>query len=111
MLIIGVPLGLIAGYQGGMTDEVLLRIMDVLRSFPTIVLALAVVAATGQSLVNVILVIGFLASPIFVRLVRSEVLALRSSGFIESAIAAGNPTWRILIVHLFRHLQIIHLLL
>ena len=100
MLIIGVPLGLIAGYKGGMIDEVLLRIMDVLRSFPSIVLALAVVAATGQSLVNVILVIGFLDSPIFARLVRSEVLALRSSGFIESAIAAGNPTWRILIVHL-----------
>ncbi len=100
MLLIGVPLGLIAGYQGGMVDEIVLRAMDVLRSFPSIVLALAVVAATGQSLVNVVLVIGFLDAPIFARLVRSEVLALRSSGFVESAIAAGNPTWRILFVHL-----------
>jgi len=100
MLAIGVPLGLIAGYQGGMVDEIVLRAMDVLRSFPSIVLALAVVAATGQSLVNVVLVIGFLDAPIFARLVRSEVLALRSSGFVESAIAAGNPTWRILFVHL-----------
>lgn len=100
MLVVGVPLGLIAGYKGGMIDEVVLRTMDVLRSFPSIVLALAVVAATGQSLVNVVIVIGFLDAPIFARLVRSEVLALRSSGFVESAIAAGNPTWRILFVHL-----------
>lgn len=100
MLVIGVPLGLIAGYKGGMIDEVVLRVMDVLRSFPSIVLALAVVAATGQSLVNVVIVIGFLDAPIFARLVRSEVLALRSSGFVESAVAAGNPTWRILFVHL-----------
>ncbi len=100
MLLIGVPLGLIAGYKGGVIDEIVLRIMDVLRSFPSIVLALAVVAATGQSLVNVVLVIGFLDAPIFARLVRSEVLALRSSGFVESAVAAGNPTWRILFVHL-----------
>jgi peptide/nickel transport system permease protein len=100
MLVIGVPLGLIAGYKGGMIDEVVLRTMDVVRSFPSIVLALAVVAATGQSLVNVVLVIGFLDAPIFTRLVRSEVLALRSSGFVDSAVAAGNPTWRILFVHL-----------
>lgn len=100
MLVVGVPLGLIAGYKGGVIDEIVLRIMDVLRSFPSIVLALAVVAATGQSLVNVVLVIGFLDAPIFARLVRSEVLALRSSGFVESAVAAGNPTWRILFVHL-----------
>lgn len=100
MLVIGVPLGLVAGYQGGIVDEVLLRIIDVLRAFPTIVLALAVVAATGQSLVNVVLVIGFLDAPIFARLVRSEVLVLRSGGFVKAAIAAGNPTWRLLFVHL-----------
>ncbi|MSO65528.1 MAG: ABC transporter permease [Alphaproteobacteria bacterium] len=100
MLLIGVPLGLYAGYVGGIVDEVLLRIMDVVRSFPSIVMALAVVAATGQSVVNVVLVIGVLDSPIFARVVRAEVLALRSSAFIESAIAAGNPTWRILFVHL-----------
>ena len=100
MLLIGVPFGLYAGYVGGLTDEILLRIMDVVRSFPSIVLALAVVAATGQSLVNVVLVIGLLDSPIFARIVRSEVLALRSSPFVEAAVAAGNPTWRILFVHL-----------
>ena len=99
-LTIGVPVGLIAGYRGGILDEVLMRIFDGLRVFPSIILALAVVAATGQSLLNVVLVLGFLDSPVFARLVRSEVLSLRSSIFVESAIAAGNPTWRILFLHL-----------
>ncbi len=99
-LAIGLPVGLIAGYRGGILDEVLMRIFDGLRVFPSIILALAVVAATGQSLLNVVLVLGFLDSPVFARLVRSEVLALRSSIFVESAIAAGNPTWRILFFHL-----------
>jgi peptide/nickel transport system permease protein len=99
-VLIGVPVGLIAGYRGGLLDEVLMRFFDGLRVFPSIILALAVVAATGQSLINVVLVLGFLDSPVFARVVRSEVLALRSSIFVESAIAAGNPTWRILFVHL-----------
>lgn len=97
---IGIPVGLVAGYHGGMLDEVLMRFFDGLRVFPSIILALAVVAATGQSLLNVILVLGFLDSPVFARVVRSEVLALRSSVFVESAVAAGNPTWRTLFVHI-----------
>jgi peptide/nickel transport system permease protein len=99
-LLIGVPVGLIAGYRGGMLDEVLMRFFDGLRVFPSIILALAVVAATGQSLLNVILVLGILDSPVFARVVRAEVLSLRSSNFVESAVAAGNPTRRILFVHL-----------
>ena len=99
-VLIGVPVGLIAGYQGGILDEVLMRIFDGLRVFPSIILALAVVAATGQSLINVVLVLGFLDSPVFARLVRAEVLTLRSSIFVESAVSAGNPTWRILFLHL-----------
>ena len=99
-VLIGVPVGLIAGYRGGILDEVLMRIFDGLRVFPSIILALAVVAATGQSLINVVLVLGFLDSPDFARLVRAEVLTLRSSIFVESAVAAGNPTWRILFLHL-----------
>ena len=99
-VLIGVPVGLIAGYRGGILDEVLMRIFDGLRVFPSIILALAVVAATGQSLINVVLVLGFLDSPVFARLVRAEVLTLRSSIFVESAVSAGNPTWRILFLHL-----------
>ena len=100
MVMIGVPLGVIAGYKGGMIDEVLLRVLDVLRAFPSIILALAVVAATGASLVNVVLVIGLLDSPIFARVVRAEVLALRDSTFVRAAIAVGNPPWRVMLVHI-----------
>jgi len=100
MVLIGVPLGVIAGYKGGIIDEVLLRILDVLRAFPSIILALAVVAATGSSLVNVVLVIGLLDSPIFARVVRAEVLALRHATFVRAAVAVGNPPWRVMLVHI-----------
>lgn len=100
MVVIGVPLGVIAGYKGGVIDEVLLRVLDVLRAFPSIILALAVVAATGSSLVNVVLVIGLLDSPIFARVVRAEVLALRHSTFVRAAVAVGNPPWRVMLVHI-----------
>ena len=100
MAVVGIPLGLIAGWRGGWVDEVLLRILDVLRAFPTIILALAIVAATGQGFLNVILVVGFLDSPIFARIVRAEVLALRNATFVRAAVAAGNPEWRVLLVHI-----------
>jgi peptide/nickel transport system permease protein len=96
---IGLPVGLWAGYRGGWVDEVLLRSMDLLRVFPSIILALTIVAATGQSITNVILVIGLLDAPIFARVVRAEILALRGGLLIESARAIGNSTPRILFVH------------
>ncbi|WP_374633471.1 ABC transporter permease [Ferrovibrio sp.] len=99
-LFIGVPLGLFTGYRGGWPDEIIMRVFDALRIFPTMILALAIVAVTGQSLVNVVIVIGLLDSPIFARVVRAEVLALRSSNFVEAAVALGNPTWRIMFVHI-----------
>lgn len=99
MALVGIPLGLVAGWRGGWLDEVLLRVLDVMRAFPTIILAMAVVAAMGPGFLNVILVVGFLDSPIFARLVRAEVLALRNATFIRAAVAAGNPEWRVLLVH------------
>jgi peptide/nickel transport system permease protein len=73
--------------------------MDLLRVFPSIILALTIVAATGQSITNVILVIGLLDAPIFARVVRAEILALRGGLLIESARAIGNSTPRLLFVH------------
>lgn len=99
-MVFGVPIGLYAGYRGGWFDDIALRLMDALRVFPSIILALAIVSATGQSLANVIVVIAILDIPVFARLVRAEVLALRTSNYVEAAINAGNPTWRILLVHL-----------
>lgn len=97
---IGVPVGLVTGYAGGWLDEVLMRFFDALRVFPSIILALAVVSAAGASVLNVVLVLGLLDTPVFARLVRSEVLALRSGSFVECAVAAGNPVRRVLFVHL-----------
>ncbi len=99
-LLVGVPVGLVTGYRGGWLDEALMRVFDMLRVFPSIVLALAVVAAAGPSFFNVILVIGLLDSPLFARVVRAEVIVLRSSTFVEAAVAMGNPAWRIMLVHL-----------
>ena len=98
-ILIGLPVGLWAGYRGGWIDEALLRSMDLLRVFPSIILALTIVAATGQSITNVILVIGLLDAPIFARVVRAEILALRGGLLIESARAIGNSTPRLLFVH------------
>ncbi len=98
-IVIGLPVGLWAGYRGGWVDEILLRSMDLLRVFPSIILALTIVAATGQSITNVILVIGLLDAPIFARVVRAEILALRGGILIESARAIGNGTGRMLYVH------------
>ena len=99
-LAIGVPIGLVAGYVGGFIDEVIMRLVDGLRVFPSIILVMAMVAAAGPSLFNIVIVMGILDTPVFVRLVRSEVLALRSTNYVEAAVAVGNPTWRILFVHL-----------
>jgi peptide/nickel transport system permease protein len=99
-MLIGVPIGLYAGYRGGWFDEITMRLMDALRVFPSIILALAIVSVTGQTLANVVIVIALLDVPVFVRLVRAEVLSLRRSSFVESAVAIGNPTWRVLLVHL-----------
>jgi peptide/nickel transport system permease protein len=99
-LALGVPIGLVAGHLGGFVDEAALRVLDVIRSFPAIILAMAVVAATGSSMTNLVLVIGFIEAPLFARMVRSEVLQLRAGGLVDAAVAAGNPTWRIIFVHL-----------
>lgn len=98
--IVGVTLGLLAGYFKGWFDLLLLRSMDVLQAFPMLILGLAIVAATGQSLWSIVLVIGFLDMPIYLRLIRTETLRIRESTYIESARAVGNPSWRIM----FRHI-------
>jgi peptide/nickel transport system permease protein len=98
-LLLGVPIGLVAGYHGGLADDLLIRFTDTLRVFPSIILALAVVAALGPSILNVVLTLGVLDMAIYARLVRAETLALRSGGFVEAARAAGNPPWRVMFLH------------
>jgi peptide/nickel transport system permease protein len=98
-LVIGVVLGLVTGYVGGWVDMVVLRLLDVLQAFPALILGLAIVAALQRGIASVIFVIAFLDIPIYARLIRAETFRIRETNYIEAARALGNPTWRILAVH------------
>lgn len=98
-LIIGVTLGLVTGYVGGWVDMVVLRLLDVLQAFPALILGLAVVSVLDRGILSVIVVIAFLDIPIYARLIRAETFRIRESNYIEAARALGNPTSRILLVH------------
>lgn len=101
-LIFGVVLGAIAGYVGGQVDNVIMRVMDVLLAMPGILLAIAIVAALGPSIVNAMIAIAIVRIPIMARVVRSDVLSLREKEFVEAARALGQNH----IVLLFRHILI-----
>jgi len=102
--LIGVTLGLLAGYRRGIVDEVLMRIVDIQLSFPSLALAIAVVAVLGSGLRNVIIVLGISGWILFARVVRAEVLSLREQEFIEAARAVGVQDTRIMLRHLLPNL-------
>lgn len=90
----GIPLGLIAGYYRGFVSEILMRISDIVQSFPVFILGMALVVVTGQEIKNVIYVVAIVNCPIYVRLVRGQVLFLRERPFIEAARAiGGRDSW------------------
>jgi oligopeptide/dipeptide ABC transporter ATP-binding protein len=94
-LIAAIPLGLLAGFRGGATDNVLMRIMDALSSFPTLVLALAVVGVLGNSLRNAVLAIAIVVIPGFTRLIRAQTLAVSQEPFIEASRSMGTKPGRV----------------
>ena len=89
-LVIGTALGLTAGYVGRWPDLVIMRLMDILMAFPGIFLALAIIAALGTGLVNVVMAAGISLVPQFARVVRASVLGLRELEFVQAARALGN---------------------
>lgn len=97
---IGSAIGLAAGFFRGWVDVVLMRPIDVLLSFPIVVLALALVAALGPSLMNLILTISLLFVPRFARVVRAETMALRELDYVDAARASGQTPYRIIVRHL-----------
>ncbi|MEZ4867762.1 MAG: ABC transporter permease [Caldilineaceae bacterium] len=99
-LLAGTLLGLVSGYYGGWIDEAIMRFTDILFSFPAILLAIAIVAALGPGVTNAMIAIGVVYTPIFARITRGSVLAIRSEVYIEAAQAMGNRDRRIL----FRHI-------
>lgn len=96
---LGICLGLIGGYVGGITDAVILRLVDMQLAFPVILLVIGVVSITGQSLVALIVLMGLASWPTFARIIRSEVLTLRDREFIEAARSIGATQSRILLRH------------
>jgi peptide/nickel transport system permease protein len=96
---IGVAVGAIAGYFGGLIDDLLMRITEVFLAFPTLILALAVAATLGPSLTNVMISIGVVSWPGYARLLRGQILAVRNFTYVEAAYSVGVPPLRIL----FRH--------
>jgi peptide/nickel transport system permease protein len=97
---VGVPVGLISGYYGGATDSILMRIMDVLFSIPAIMLAIAIVASLGSGIVNAMIAIGIVYTPIFARITRGSVLGLKESVFVRAARSVGASDFRILRTHI-----------
>jgi len=95
----GLPIGLVAGYLGGATDDALMRVIDALQAFPALVLAMAISAALGPGLVNVMIAVGIVYTPRFARLVRGQVLSLREELFVEGARAAGASHLRVIARH------------
>jgi peptide/nickel transport system permease protein len=100
----GAVLGLLAGYAGGRTDQVVMRAMDVFFSFPAVLLALGIVAALGPSPNNVVLAIAVVYTPIFARVVRGPVLALKEREFVEATRALGASARRIVARHILPNL-------
>ena len=99
-LTIGTLLGLVAGYIGGVVDNVIVVIMDTLQAFPSIMLSLAILALLGPSLVNVIIVIGLTWMPNYARVIRAQTLSIREKAFVEAERSLGATDRGILISHI-----------
>ena len=95
------PLGLIAGYYRGFASELLMRVSDIVQSFPVFILGMALVVVTGQEIRNVIYVVAVVNCPIYVRLIRGQALFLRERPFIEAAHAIGGRDSWIIRKHVF----------
>ncbi len=100
-VLLGLTLGLISGYYGGVVDEVLMRLIDVLLAIPPLLLAMIILFTLGPSRINVILVVGFLYIPMVSRVVRSVVLDLKTRQFVESAKLRGESSFYIMFREIF----------
>jgi peptide/nickel transport system permease protein len=98
-LVVGGTLGALSGYVGGVLDTVIMRLLDVLIAFPSLVLTLAVAQSLGPSMRNTILALAFFSIPAFARISRAATLRLRGQPFMAAAELCGTPAWRVLLRH------------
>ncbi len=99
--VIGMPLGLAAGFFGGWWDRIVTRLSDTVMAFPLFVLAMGIVAALGNTVGNIVLATAVINLPFYIRVARAEANVRRNAGWVEAARLAGNGPGRILAVHLF----------
>lgn len=104
-LVGGGLIGLVSGYAGGVTDLLLMRVVDALLAFPALILAIALVAALGPSLRNAMIAIGIVAIPAYARLVRAVVLQLKQMEFVVATRSLGATPLRLVIGHLIPNLM------
>ncbi len=101
---LGLFFGAIAGYMGGRVDDIIMGVVNLVLSLPYLLFVVVIAAILGRSLINVILIFGITDSPIFARVTRGEVLRIRHSGFVESAVSAGATWPRIVFDHILPNL-------
>jgi peptide/nickel transport system permease protein len=99
-LLVGGTLGALSGYVGGAVDTVIMRVLDVLIAFPSLVLTLAVAQSLGASQTNTVLALAFFSIPAFARISRAATLRLRELPFMAAAQLCGTPGWRVLLRHI-----------
>jgi ABC-type dipeptide/oligopeptide/nickel transport system permease subunit len=95
-IILGGILGAIAGYMGGWMDNIIMRTMDVLMAFPSLLLAIAIVSVLGTGLINALLAIGFVSIPIYARLIRASILSVKELDYVSASRALGASNFHIL---------------
>ena len=98
--VVGTLLGVVAGYLGGWADELLMRVTDIFFAFPSLILAMAIAGALGPSLQNALIAISAATWPVYARLLRGQVLALKEREFVLAARTVGVPEWQIIVRHL-----------
>ena len=101
---LGLVFGALAGYLGGRVDAVIMGTVNLVLALPYLLFVVVIAAILGRSLINVILIFGITDSPIFARVTRGEVLRMKESGFVESAVSAGAGTGRIIFDHIIPNL-------
>lgn len=104
-LVIGVIMGAIAGYFGGIAEKIIMRIIDVIMCFPFFVIAISVAAVVGPGVKNLIIIIGFLMWPNIARIVRAEILSLKENDYIMAAKAMGLSSFEIIKSHILPNIM------
>ena len=99
--VIGTALGILAGFKGGVVDATIMRVMDILLAFPTLITGLMIVAVLGASVTNIIIAIVTTIVPNFARVARAPTIALKEREFVEASRALGYSDLRIMVVHIF----------